>query len=165
MAGPAKPITSSLFGLAAGACALVLVTAILTNAYTSTQVAGDLRDATNQLTAIRKADAEAERARVQRSAKVQRQLDGLRLHAAQQTATERAQRRYLALMARELRSHGIPVPPPPRATVTVGPKAPRRHPGSQGHAAHGPKSPRPSPSPTPCGLIPVLCPFLTLENR
>lgn len=160
-----RSITQVLASVTFGVVALIIVFAILTGAIVAVQVAGDLSEATSQLNDIRKADAAAERARVQRSAKVQAQLDGLRRHAAEQTATERAQRRYLALMAHELRSHGIPVPPPPRATVTVGPKAPRRSSqANRGHTGGTPRSPSPSPSSNlACGLVPALCPFLTLH--
>lgn len=156
--------TQAFAGLIVGAIVLVLVTAILAGPVTSARISGDLRSATDELHAIKAADAAAEKARVERSAAVQKHLDTLQRQNDQQAARDRQQRRYLARLARELRLHGIPVPNPPRATVTARPKGPRRtHPATPGHAEPSPRSPGSTPSPSPptaCSLVPSLCPFL-----
>lgn len=149
-----------------GVVALVIVTAILASAVTAAQVAGDLKTATNQLETIRKADAAAESARIKRSAKINGQLTYLQRQNAAQARHAQIERRYMARLARELRMHGIQVPNPPRVTVTAHPKGPRRtHPATPGHTGHGPRNPSSTPTPsTACGLVPTLCPFLSLPT-
>jgi hypothetical protein len=150
--------TQIFAGFVIGAVILVLVAALLSAAVTTYQLAGDFKHATNQLEAIRKADAKAEQARVARSAVVTDQLTMLRRQNAEQARRDRLQRRYLAQMAKALRSHGIPVPSPPRATVTASPKAPRRHPSPTSPGSPTPTEPSPSTPTNPyCVLVPALC--------
>lgn len=148
--------------LVLGAIAIVIITAILASAVTTAQLAGDLKTATGQLRDIKKADAAAEQARVERSAAVNKKLATLQRQNAQQAARDRQQRAYLARLSRALRMHGIPVPNPPRATVTPSPKGPRpTHRATPGHTAPSPRSQRSTDPLTPCSLLPALCPFLS----
>lgn len=167
MATPTKPLTSSLIGIVGGAIALILVTAILTSAVSSSNadsrteaLASKLEKVTNDLTALRDNQDAQQTGTLKARANLMHNNDVL------QYQNRVLQQKVLTLI-RLLRAQGIQppastLPPPSTASPSADPKAPRRHPHPN-PGSPAPTAPSPTTSPS-CVLLPVACPFLSLPT-
>lgn len=145
----------ALFGIVAGAVALVILTALLTSAVASSNSEHKLNHAIGKLQDI------AERqAQIQADQEAARHADAVRqqgtLAARGRLYRQNAElQRQLRALANFLRAHGFAVPQEITTPRTGHPKGPgRSHPATPGHTAPTPRSPSPSPT---CLLIPEVC--------
>lgn len=168
-----NPGRQALLGLVAGALVLVVLTALLTSAFSSSQTVGQTRDLASQMQqtldemkALRDEQAESNRASDQRSKKASNERDLAYEQIRQLRRQVTMSNRTAALLVRLLRANGIDVPP----TVTTPrsgenrPKAPRpTSPGSPTPTGRGPRNPSSDPLLT-CQLVPALCVPLSIPT-
>jgi len=164
---------NSIAGLVLGSCALILVTGLLTAAFTGFRAdarTADLHSQIDDLTAqLRDSQASAARERANAAAQVEQLLRSNRALLAENKRI----RDQLTLVVESLHAHGLTVPEvsTQEPGSTTPPKAPATASGSSPKPSHTP-TPRPStPTPTPstadgpvinpldvlCDLTPVLC--------
>lgn len=164
-----NPGRQALLGLVAGAVALVVLTAILTAAVSSSSADGRLGDVVNQLQAIAdQQDRTADRLQVQQQTDREQRADTLAARRRLMNQNAELQRQVRAL-TNYLRAHGINVP----ETLTTPQSEPSNRPKARRQTSRGtptptepsPRSPGPSGSPNlACQLVPSLCPFLSLST-